>query len=59
MSDELKGSALELLQEAALKEDIVVLIVNDPQQYVVKWLHNIDKKTVMVQEKILKIVSIC
>ena len=57
LSDELKGTVLGLLQEASLKEDIVVLVVNDPQQLVVKWLHNIDKKTDSVQERILKIVS--
>ena len=57
LSDELKGVTLGLLQEAALKDDIVVLISNDPQQHVIKWLHNIDKNTVTVQERIIKIVS--
>ena len=57
LSDELKGLTLGLLQEAALRDDIVVLISNDPQQHVIKWLHNIDKNTVTVQERIIKIVS--
>ena len=57
LNDELKGMALGLLQEAALRKDIVVLISNDPQQHIIKWLHNIDKNTVIVQERIIKIVS--
>ena len=57
LSDELKGLTLGLLQEAALRDDVVVLISNDPQQHVIKWLHNIDKNTVTVQERIIKIVS--
>ena len=31
LSDEFKGVTLGLLQEAALRDDIVVLISNDPQ----------------------------
>ena len=57
LRDELKGAALGLLQEATLREDIVLLIVKDPQQHVVKWLHDIDKNTVILQERIIKIVS--
>ena len=57
LSDELKGAALGLLQEASLRQDVVVLISNDPQQHVIKWLHNIDKKSDTVQERIIKVVS--
>ncbi len=57
LSPELKGHVLALLQEALLTPDVVQLVVNEPQQHVVAWTHNIDKHPPAVQERLVKIVS--
>lgn len=58
LSDALKGAALGLLQQGALREDVLLLIVHDPQQHVVRSLHQVEKKPAAVQERLVKIVSI-